>query len=316
MSYGQISAQVGISKNTVYSIVRKWTRTGSVDRLPGSGRHKISCGEQDEALVNVIQERPFTTAVQATAVTNFPGSVRTARRRIKESGLRNYAAARKTRLRPCDKEARIGFALEHLVRDNAFWNRVIFSDEKVFQSCPNGRLRVYRPRNHRYDERYIDMEDRTGRFSVNMWAWISMGSPGILLHVGERLNSDVYIRILENVMLPSVGLHFPNNNFVFQHDNCSIHRAHRVAAWLQDHGINVLDWPSRSPDLNPIENMWGLLVKHIKERRLIYQNRQQLLNAINEAWQSLPADYHRNLCLSMPRRLTKVIQLNGAMTKY
>jgi hypothetical protein len=36
----------------------------------------------------------------------------------------------------------MAFCLDHLARDDAFWAQVIFSDEKVFQSCPNGRLRV------------------------------------------------------------------------------------------------------------------------------------------------------------------------------
>jgi hypothetical protein len=76
-----------------------------------------------------------------------------------------------------------------------------------------------------------------------------------MLHVEERLNSVVYIRILENVMRPSVTRVYPNQNFIFQQDNCSVHTSHRVATWFQDQNINVLDWPSRSPDVNPIENM-------------------------------------------------------------
>jgi transposase len=117
------------------------------------------------------------------------------------------------------------------------------------------------------------------------------------------------------VLLLSVEPHFPNN-FIFQHDNCSIHTAHRVAAWVQDRNINVLEWPSRSPDLNPIENMWGLLVKKLKAQRRIFRNREELLTAITEAWIALPPNYHRNLCLSMRNRLLLVVQQNGAMIKY
>jgi transposase len=96
-------------------------------------------------------------------------------------------------------------------------------------------------------------------------------------------------------MLPSVSRVYPNHNFIFQQDNCSVHTSQRVRAWLQNNNIHVLDWPSRSPDLNPIENMWGLLVRNIKQQRLIFRNRADLLTAITNAWHAFPQYYNRNL---------------------
>jgi hypothetical protein len=58
--------------------------------------------------------------------------------------------------------------------------------------------------------------------------------------------------------------------------------------------------------------MWGLLVRNLQQRRQVFRNRA----AITNAWQSLPTDYHRDLCLSMSRRVRRVIDANGAMTKY
>jgi hypothetical protein len=199
-----------------------------------------------------------------------------------------------------------------LLKDEAFWSRVVFSDEKVFQSSRNGRIRVYRPRN----SRYVHNTHNSGWFSVNIWSWISVGSPGVMLHVEERLNNDVYIRILENIMVPSVAIAYPNNDYIFQQDNCSVHTARRVTEWFENHNISVLDWPSRSSDLNPIENMWGLLVTKLKQSRLVFANREELLTAISDARQSLPQDYHRNLCFSMPFRIQNVLDANGAMIKY
>jgi hypothetical protein len=90
-------------------------------------------------------------------------------------------------------------------------------------------------------------------------------------------------------MVPSVHQVFPNFDIIFQQDTCRIHTARRVTTWLRNHNINVIDWPSRSPDLNPIENMWGFLVQNLKRQRITFQNKDQLLTAITD---SLPQEYH------------------------
>jgi GTP cyclohydrolase III len=69
-------------------------------------------------------------------------ALRTARRRIKAAGLFNCVAARKPLLTVQHKGIRIGSALQYLGGDNDLWSRVVFSDEKVFQSTNNDRMRV------------------------------------------------------------------------------------------------------------------------------------------------------------------------------
>jgi hypothetical protein len=65
-----------------------------VERRPGSGGRRISIRNQDEQLLTVIRNSPFTTATAAVNISNFPGSVKTSRRRLRNTELRNHAAAR------------------------------------------------------------------------------------------------------------------------------------------------------------------------------------------------------------------------------
>jgi hypothetical protein len=65
MTYRQISAQLGIPSSTVFSIIKKWRQTETVQRLPGSGGHLVSTPNDSEALLNIVQNSPFTDAVAA-----------------------------------------------------------------------------------------------------------------------------------------------------------------------------------------------------------------------------------------------------------
>ncbi len=52
---------------------------------------------------------------------------------------------------------------------------------------------------------------------------------------------------------------FKDADFIFQQDLAPAHTAKITKSWLNDHGVGVLDWPPNSPDLNPIEDIWGIV---------------------------------------------------------
>ncbi len=69
-------------------------------------------------------------------------------------------------------------------------------------------------------------------------------------------------------MLPSADQLFKDADFIFQQDLAPAYTAKSTKSWLNIHGVGVLDWPANSPDLNPIENLWGIVKRKMKNKRL------------------------------------------------
>ena len=81
-----------------------------------------------------------------------------------------------------------------------------------------------------------------------------------------------------------------------------------------DHGITVLDWPANSPDLIPIENLWGIAKRKMKDMRP--NNAKELKAAIKASWSSITPQQCHRLIASMPCRIKAEIHAKGAQTKY
>ncbi len=77
--------------------------------------------------------------------------------------------------------------------------------------------------------------------------------------------------------------------------------------------LKVMEWPSMSSDLNPIEHMWGILMRKVEKHHV--SNIQQLRDVIMEEWKRMPATTFAALVNSMPRRIKAVLNENGAPTK-
>jgi transposase len=93
-------------------------------------------------------------------------------------------------------------------------------------------------------------------------------------------------------------------------DKAPPHTAASTTQWLQQHMVRVVDrWPGNSPDLNPIENLWGWMKRKLYSKDV--QTVEQLKQAIQEIWEEVPDDMLTRLMCSMPKRLQRVVDKQG-----
>src|SRR5690349_12665854 len=125
----------------------------------------------------------------------------------------------------------------------------------------------------------------------------------------------MYQNILSDELIATLDWYgLDRGEIIFQQDNASPHTAASTLQWFKDNGIKLMKWPAQSPDLNPIEHLWDLLKRNVRELPPA-SNLDELWERAQDAWNSITPDGCKSLVDSVPRRLQEVCQAKGGYTK-
>jgi len=313
-SVTDVAQTLNCNRKTINSLRDRFQATGSIKDRARSGRPKATNARTDRAMTLAHVRNPFKTAMSTAR--EYGISYKTVQKRLRNNPrpIRPRRAYIGQKLLPRHRRARLLFSRRHLRWNRAHWARVVFSDESRFKlSHSDGRVRVYRRKGERYDDRCVLERDRFGGGSVMVWGGIMGGRKTDLVVVNGNLNAQGYVdQILRPVLVPFIAQNAPA---VLMHDNARPHVARITQQFLQRHAIDTLQWPAMSPDMNPIEHLWDELGRRVRARGEMH-NLQQLSDALVEEWQRIPNAVVLKYVRSMRQRLLTLQRRRGGHTRY
>lgn len=294
--------------------VDRWRHADTVEDAPRSGR-KRKLSETQEAQVVQLSRGKRGRSVRKTArlARRLICDVgkNTVWRTLKKHHLKPYHRRKVPRLTMPQQQKRLRFARRNNSKD---WSHTVFSDEKkwILFDDPNTHNDVVWCAS---PEEAPPVE--TEKWKVVTSCWGAICSRGVLaLHFySETLDAQKYQQILADNLLQQANALYEDRDWEFQQDSARAHSARSTQTWLRANAPSFIspdEWPANSPDLNPTENIWGIVAERVAMRHPTTLRGFQ--RVIREEWSKVELETIQRTINSLPRRLHEVISRRGQAT--
>ncbi|GFX43234.1 transposable element Tcb1 transposase [Trichonephila clavipes] len=316
-----VAREFDIAHSVVSRLWKSFKTTGMCSRRHGVGRVRSTTPAEDRYIVLSAKRNRRTTAQQVAnqflAASGKQISRKTVARRLRGGGLYARRPVVCVPLTRQHRNARLQWCREHHNWTELDWTCVLFSDESRFSLSSDCRRQlILRESGTAYRPENIQEKDRYPTCSIMVWAGIMINGRTRLHGVANGTMTGQ--RYIDEVLFPHIRLFrgAVGDKFVFMDDNATCHRTLAVQDCLDSEGIQRLVWPARSPDLNPIENVWDALGRQVAGRNYPPTNKNTLIRALTEEWDKLPQQLLDNVVQSMVRRVECCITLHGGHIPY
>lgn len=191
---------------------------------------------------------------------------------------------------------------------------MIFSDEKLFYSKSNHKIKVKRTKGSRNDQKNVINHCDLTSVKVNVWGWLAYGRGVKLVKISNNFNSKEYKELLEK----EFGDNDLGKELVFLQDNCPRHKAKDPTEFFKTEKLYIIKTSPVSPDLNCIENVWNLMDRKLKNylKSNFINNENELFIKVNEFANQIPIETINKLVDSTQTRIKECFRANGKATRY
>lgn len=314
----EISKIVKVSQSCVVKTIARWKASGTFSSRERCGRPKKTTERLARRIKFIIEKNPKLSSYgikDELGTSSEPLLSARSIRRVLQLDLKRPARrpAKKPTLNDKQRKNRLAFCTKYEHWNEKDWERLMFSDESTFQQFGVSCNYVRRQEGQRYVQKYT-VPTMKHPPSVMVWGCFSARFRGRLhfMPKGKTINSQVYMGILKEKLLPSMGSH---RTTIFQQDNAPCHTSKAMQAFFKKNKVSVLDWPGNSPDLNPIENLWTIMKRKVRSK--VPHSIEDLQKKLIEVWaKDITPELCQKLVHSMPRRIAAVLKNHGYHTKY
>lgn len=266
----EISKQLNISERSVYRILSE-----SGHSKPASKRQKNIKVRSDciyRGFKSVRTQGKLITSTRIKSKIPISLSVSTIRRYMLKLGMKYRPAVKKIMLSEKHKETRVNIVRKWICH-KVDPDLIVFTDECRFSLDGNDALYTWKDKNNVY------LPKRPfGGGSLMVWGAICKSGKIIIRRIKGKLNSDAYCQLMDKDILPI--LNSTIRTYILQQDNAPCHVSAKSKAMFAKNNVILLPWPPKSPDLSPIEHLWGILKRKLYDGTL-YSNLDELWQRIN-----------------------------------
>lgn len=298
-----VAAKVGCSEKAVKRWIEAFEDNGDVEDAYRCGRPPLL----DEDMRDVILERAVEHPLKSTPRTvrrllALDVSPKTIRRSLDDMGLFGRVGRKIPMLKPTTIQKRKSFVEGYSAFD---WTKVLWSDEMSITLGPQGVTWVQRPIGEALNPVYC-VETVKHPAKVHVWACFASGGVGGIEVFTENLDAPLMVKILRAHLVKSAHKLWPRGAWWFQQDNDPKHTSRLVKDFLFTAGVECIEWPPYSPDLNPIENLWANLKKRVEDHHPT--SIEELKKAVYTEWAATDQELCQRLVASMTKRIAVVVE--------
>ena len=306
----QISKQLGLNYETVKKNIAKRKILTQLPPKIKLYRGKIQ-GRMPLHIKKYLMQEPTATLESIIAALNLTVSTSTLHRYLVRMDWPRKPAKRQILLSEVNKIKRLQFCQDMKQKGRNYYNRIIWTDETMVKSHPNGEVIFFRA--FKDSQPYIQHRIQNSE-GVMFWGCMSRYAYGPLKVCQGTINGAEYLKLLKEVVVPEIRA--APFDAIYQQDNAPAHKKREVMAFLQAQTFETLNWPPHSPDLSPIEWIWNVLKMKIKAMNPRPRGKSAIIEAVLNLWDEFDDEMRVKIVDTFEKRIDQCIARNGGFTDF